>query len=195
MKKHICVFCSSIPEIDPIYLKSAAELGELIAKRGDIVVYGGAKNGSMGMLATSALEAGGEVIGIISKNLADQEIANTDITELVITETLSERKAHMQERSDAFIVLPGGFGTLEEGLQMMQAAQLTIHTKPTVFVNTRGFYNPLLQMFDRLFERRFARGSQRASYIVVDELDQALAAIDGWDPSVLLPKWGANSID
>ncbi len=185
----ICVFCSSIPEIDPAYLKSASELGELIAKRGDILVYGGAQHGSMGAVADSALAAGGHVIGIITDHLAQLEKAKMDLTELQIVPTLEDRKFNMVEHADAFVVLPGGFGTLEEAMLVITGAQLMIHSKPTIFVNTLGFWNPLIAMMDRMFERRFARPQQRTAYQIVEDPQAALRAIDEWDPSMLKGKW------
>jgi uncharacterized protein (TIGR00730 family) len=173
----ICVFCGSSEGSDPVYLQAAKTLGRLIGESGSRLVYGGASIGLMGAVARSALEAGGEVIGIIPQFLRAREIELATLTELVITPNMHERKNIMHNQADAFVILPGGLGTLEEVLEAMTWAQLGLHKKPVVFVNVKGFWDPLFATFNRVASHNFARYGLHELYTVVPRPEDVLPAI------------------
>jgi uncharacterized protein (TIGR00730 family) len=139
----ICVFCGSAEGNDPAILDEARTLGRLLAENGIGLVYGGAGIGVMGVLANACLDAGGDVTGIIPRTLMRKEVAHRELTKLIVVEDMHQRKALMADLSDAFIALPGGFGTFEEIFEMVTWRQIRIHTKPLVLVNTNGFYDGL----------------------------------------------------
>ncbi len=146
---NICVFCSSSNALDTFYFEEAYELGKRIAENGHRLVYGGANVGLMHHVADTVLKFKGTALGIIPQKIFDRNLGANYIDELVITNTMDERKAIMRDRSDAFIALPGGFGTLEEILEVLTLKQLDYHRKPIVFVNTHGFYNDLFAQFEK----------------------------------------------
>jgi len=171
--KRICVFSGSSPGARPEYRQAAADLGRVLARSGLALVYGGAKVGLMGVLANSALEAGGEVIGIIPRRLVDREVAHGGLTDLRIVETLHERKAEMSATSDGFIALPGGLGTLEELAEVASWAQLGLHAKPIGLLGPPGYWDALLGWLDHAVAEGFIAPGHRA---LVD-LDPDLAAL------------------
>jgi len=185
----VCVFCSASTDVDPAYLKVAEELGRRLAQRGDTLVYGGSTTGLMGAVAQAASSGDGRVEGIVYNAAISHEVANHDADELVVAQNRADRKGEMARRADAFVVLPGGFGTLEEAIEMINLNMIGVADKPVVFVNTLGFFNPLLSMFDRIFERRFAGASQRAAFAVASDPEAAIALIDKWTPGSLTPRW------
>jgi cytokinin riboside 5'-monophosphate phosphoribohydrolase len=187
--RHVCVYCSSSASIDPAHSASARHLGRALADRGDVLVWGGASVGTMGQLARAAQDAGGRVVGVIPQSLVDVEIAYVDADELVVTADLRDRKAEMEARADAFVVLPGGFGTLEELMEQLTLRLLGVHDKPIVLVDVHGFWQPLLALFERLYEDRFARPESRAAYAVAADVDEALALLDGQASAELPRKW------
>lgn len=151
----ICVFCGSSNGSDPAYAKAARHLGQAIAGNGLTLVYGGGHVGLMGVVADAALEAGGEVIGVMPKSLVDREIAHTGLTKLHVVSSMHERKALMADLSDGFIALPGGNGTLEEFFEVLTWAQLGEHDKPCGLLNAAGYYDPLLAVFDQMVLMKF----------------------------------------
>lgn len=157
----ICVYCGSSQGVRPAYATTARELGELLASRGIRIVYGGGAVGLMGILAHAAMQAGGEVIGIIPHALDRREIANRTISDLRIVNSMHERKSMMNELADGFIALPGGFGTLEELFEMLTWAQLGIHEKPVGLLDVEGYYGPLLGMLDHAVAERFLHPDHR----------------------------------
>ena len=173
----ICVFCGSSEGSDPAYAAVARELGRHIAGAQARLIYGGASIGLMGEVARAALEAGGEVTGIIPQFLRSREIELTTLTELVITPNMHERKERMHGLADAFVVLPGGIGTLEEVLEAMTWAQLGLHRKPIVFLNVNGFWDPLFATFDRVHTHNFARYGLKELYRVVSRPEDVMPAI------------------
>jgi uncharacterized protein (TIGR00730 family) len=173
----VCVFCSSSDEVDPRYRLVAAQTGRGLAERGWHLVYGGGNLGLMGEVARAALAAGAEVTGVIPERLALREIALEEVTELVRTETLRERKALMDARSDAFLVLPGGIGTLEELVEILTLKQLGFHERAIVVLDPDGYWAPLQQQLDRMVDQRLADPSLLELWTVVDEVDAALDAI------------------
>lgn len=173
----VCVFCGSSEGSDPAYLQAARALGRHIAEAHARLIYGGASIGLMGEVARSALDAGGEVIGIIPQFLRAREIELASLTELVITPNMHERKERMHGMADAFVILPGGLGTLEEVLEAMTWAQLGLHKKPIVFVNVKGFWDPLFATFERVGSHNFARYGLKELYTVVSRVEDTLPAI------------------
>ncbi|HUW13230.1 MAG TPA: TIGR00730 family Rossman fold protein, partial [Anaerolineae bacterium] len=141
--ERICVFCGSSPGSRPEFVEAAVQLGEDLARRGITLVYGGGRVGMMGALARGALDAGGEVIGVIPRDLVDQEVAYTDLLDLRVVDTMHERKALMVELAQGFIALPGGLGTLEEFAEVLTWAQLGIHRKPCGVLNVCHYYDSL----------------------------------------------------
>ncbi|MGQ9806777.1 MAG: LOG family protein [Chlorobiales bacterium] len=173
--KHICVYCSASNHIAKKYVNEAEKLGEAIAKRGATLVYGGGKVGLMGNLALSAQAHGAKVIGVIPERLVEREAVYRGCDELIITKTMRERKAMMDEKSDAFIALAGGFGTLDEIMEAITIRQLGFHQKPIIFLNTEGFYDSLLEFFEQLYAQGFARHKEARPYQVAETIEQAIA--------------------
>ena len=159
--KAVCVYCGSNTGGKPAYAERAAALGTRIADEGLALVYGGGNVGLMGIAADAALAAGGEVIGVIPQQLVDWEVAHRDISRLEVVANMHERKARMFDLSDAFVAMPGGFGTLDEMFEMLTWRQLGLGDKPCAFLDVEGFYEPLIAMLDRMVEERFLPAAQR----------------------------------
>ncbi|MFD2043000.1 TIGR00730 family Rossman fold protein [Ornithinibacillus salinisoli] len=155
--KTIAVYCGSSTGVDPIYMKEAKRLGEVLVENGLDLVYGGATVGCMGAVADAVMEAGGKVIGVIPEKLQNVELAHHQLTELHVTKTMHERKALMAEYADGFIALPGGSGTLEEWFEVFTWAQLGYHNKPCALLNINKYYSPLLSLFDHMIEQGFVK--------------------------------------
>ena len=188
----VCVYCSSSGAVDPVHLAAARELGTALGRRGDVLVWGGAGVGLMGELARAARAAGGRTVGVIPEALLAVEIADHEADELCITPDMAARKAEMALRADAFVALPGGFGTLEELLEQLTLRLLRQHAKPVVLVDVDGYWAPLLALFEHLYETRMARPESRDAYVVVPTVAAALATLDALaeGPAAELPaKW------
>lgn len=155
--KRVCVYCGSNTGHDPVYRDAAATLGALLAERGIGVVYGGGSIGLMGVVADAALAAGGEVIGVIPEKLASLELGHEGLTELIVVDSMHARKLAMAQLSDAFVALPGGFGTLEEIFEVTTWTQLNYHLKPVGLLNVAGFYDHLLAYLTHAGEQGFIR--------------------------------------
>jgi uncharacterized protein (TIGR00730 family) len=180
--KRVCVFCGSNAGIRPEYGIAAQELATVLARRGLGLVYGGGKVGLMGMLADSMLEAGGEVIGVIPQSLVAKEVAHRGVSELRIVDTMHQRKALMNDLSDAFIALPGGFGTLEEFFEILTWSQLGIHGKPSGLLNVSGYYDSLLAMLDHAVSEQFLRPAYRQLVIADIDADTLVQRLDSFSP-------------
>lgn len=152
--KNICVFCASGIGENPVYGDTAYDLGVILAKKGFKIIYGGGKVGLMGKLAEGALSHGGEVIGIIPEFLKTKEVAHENLTELIVTQSMHERKRAMYERADAFIALPGGFGTMDELFESLTWVQLGRHQKPIGILNVNGYYDFLIKQLDKMTEEK-----------------------------------------
>lgn len=190
--RSVCVYCSSSTSIDPHFVTAARDLGRLLAAGGHQLVYGGASVGTMGELARAAQAGGGRVVGVIPSTMVDREIAFEDADELIVTRDLRERKAIMEERADAFVALPGGFGTLEELLEVLTLRLLGLHTKPIVIVNVDGFYDALLSLFDELIAARFARPESITAFQVAGDAQRAMRLLGRMTeepPDALPAKW------
>jgi uncharacterized protein (TIGR00730 family) len=175
--KAVCVYCGSSFGNDPAYLDATRELATQLAQNGLAVVYGGAAVGLMGALADAALAAGGEVVGIIPRQLVDREIAHRGLTQLHVVNTMHERKALMAELSDAFVALPGGIGTLEELIEIWTWFQLGLHSKPLAVINTNGYYDGLAAFLDHALGQGFLpEASRRALTVAAD----GPALIEAW---------------
>jgi uncharacterized protein (TIGR00730 family) len=183
----ICVFCSSSEAVDGLYVRDARELGRLIATGGHSLIYGGGGYGLMGAVARAVRANGGEVTGVIPAFMAERKLAEAD--RIIVTRDMRERKARMEELSDAFIALPGGFGTLEEILEIITLCQLGAVIKPVAFVNTAGFYDPLLAVFEKLYTESFAKPAFRVLYSVAAGPREALSDILTWTPGERVSKW------
>jgi uncharacterized protein (TIGR00730 family) len=177
--KSVAVFCASANGVKPEYAAAADELGRTLAQRGIGLIYGGGKTGLMGAVADGALAAGGHVVGVIPHVLVDLEVAHEGVSELHVTSTMHTRKALMAERADAFIILPGGYGTFEEMFEVLAWQTLKIHSKPVVLLNVAGFYDTMLAFLDVCDREGMLRGN-RGILLVAETVDEAirLAALD-----------------
>ncbi len=151
----LCVYCGSRPGTDPAFADAARQVGDWIGRHGGQLVYGGGRNGLMGLVASATLSAGGRVVGVIPKALVEREWANQDCTELLVVDTMHERKREMAERADAFLALPGGIGTFEEFFEVWTWRQLGYHDKPVGLLNVNGYYDGLLQFLAQSVDRQF----------------------------------------
>ena len=186
--KNIAVFCASSPGFNPDFEKEAYALGQYLAESGYGLVYGGAQVGLMGAVANGALSNGGSVTGVLPVFLQTKEIAHPALTELVIVDTMHERKTLMSERCDGIIALPGGFGTMEELFEMLTWAQLGLHKKPIGLLNTAGFYTPLLSFIDNMVTAGVLKQINRDMLLVADNMIDLLWLMEGYvAPEV--PKW------
>lgn len=173
----ICVFCASSEAVADTDRAVAAGLGRALAAEGWGLVYGGGNVGLMGEVARAALSSGGHVTGVIPHRLVEAEFALDDVTELIRTETMRERKAIMDARSDAFVVLPGGIGTLEELVEILTLKQLGYHDRPIVVLDPRGYWEPLHAQVDRMVDEHLASASLRTLWRTVADVDAALDAV------------------
>ncbi|MCU1499737.1 MAG: hypothetical protein JWM47_3690 [Acidimicrobiales bacterium] len=186
--RRVTVFCGSNPGTDPAYTRAAHAVGTLLARRGIALVYGGGKVGLMGTVADAVLAGGGEVTGIIPRHLWDKEVGHRGLTELLVVDSMHERKLAMADRSDGFIALPGGVGTFEELLEVLTWTQLGIHDKPVGVLDVAGYYRPLLALLDAAVAAGFVREAHRAYLHTGDDLSDLLARMAAWRP-VDVAKW------
>lgn len=186
--KYICVFCGSSLGARSVYREAAQAMGTALVNRGLGLVYGGGNVGLMGLIADAVLAAGGEAIGVIPEFLAVKEIAHTGLTQLHTVNSMHDRKALMAELADAFVALPGGYGTLEEFCEILTWAQLGLHQKPQGLLNVAGYYDPLLQLFDRAVSDQFLRADLRNLVIEADQPDTLLDRLASYQ-SNYVDKW------
>ncbi|UTW60467.1 TIGR00730 family Rossman fold protein [Kordiimonas sp. SCSIO 12603] len=172
--KSVCVYCGSRLGNKSYYQELANNLGEMIAGADMSLVYGAGSVGLMGVVARAARDAGGNVIGIIPEHLDDVEITQDGLAELHITDNMHERKKMMFDRSDAFIVLPGGLGTLDETMEMMTWAQLSLHKKPIILINYKDFWSPLVELIDHVVNDGFASDEHGKLLTVVETAEEAM---------------------
>ena len=171
--KSVAVFCASAEGVRPEYRGAAEELGRTLGERGFGVIYGGGKTGLMGAVADAALAAGGHVVGVIPHVLVDLEVAHEGVSELHATSTMHTRKALMAERADAFFILPGGYGTLEEMFEVLAWHTLKIHAKPVVLLNVEGFFDTMLEFLNVCDQEGMLRGN-RGILLVANSAEEAL---------------------
>ena len=175
MIRSLCVFCGSSVGSKPAFIGAAISLGKTLAENGIRLVYGGGRVGLMGAIADAALNAGGEVIGVIPEHLVAREVAHPGLTDLRIVASMHDRKALMAELSEGFVALPGGLGTLEEFFEVWTWGQLGLHRKPYGLLNVNGFYDPLVQFIDQLVEQKFVKPEHRRMLII--ESDAAMLPV------------------
>lgn len=186
--RSIAVFCGSTAGSDPAFAEAAGQTGRALAERGIELVYGGGGTGLMGAVADGALSAGGQVTGVIPRALVDRELAHPGVSELVVVDSMHERKAQMAERAEAFLALPGGAGTLEEVTEQWTWAQLTIHDKPCGLLDVAGFWQPFAAMLERMTAEGFVRESQSGIVTIDDDLAALLDRLA--QPPTWTDKWG-----
>ena len=178
----VCVFCGSSEGVREEYAEAARGLGLAIARRGLRLVFGGGQVGLMGVVADAVLEAGGEAVGVMPKALLEKEIGHQRLTDLHVVGTMHERKALMADLSDAFVALPGGYGTFEEFLEVLTWAQLSLHEKPCGLLNVAGFYEPLISLFDRAVEEGFVYADHRSLALLGEDPERMLDLLEDYTP-------------
>jgi hypothetical protein len=178
MSLAICVYCGARPGKDKANERAACELGAALAARGWRLIYGGGNVGLMGAMARSMINAGGEVIGVIPQALLDVEVGMRDASELIVTDTLRERKAVMDDYADVFVALPGGFGTFEELLEVLTLRQLRYHNKPIIIMNLGHYYDPLLRLFEHALEHEYISSRQMSLFEVVSSVEETLTLLE-----------------
>jgi len=176
--ERVCVFCGASSGRVPAYAAAARSFGDAAARRGLGVVFGGGRVGLMGAVADSALAAGGEVIGVIPQSLVDRELAHEGVTRLEVVDSLHERKARMAELADAFVALPGGFGTLDELLEQLTWSQLGLHASPVGLLDVEGYWRPLIELARHATEEGFVRESDLAAIAVADDATALLDRLE-----------------
>jgi len=181
--KRICVFCGSNAGARSEYAEAARALAAVLVERKLGIVYGGGNVGLMGVLADAALARGGEVIGVIPQKLVDKEVAHRGVTKLLVVETMHERKALMNDLSDAFLALPGGFGTLDEFFEVLTWSQLGFHGKPCALLNVAGYYDGMLAMLDHAVTERFLRPAHRELVIADTDPLRLLQRLSAFVPA------------
>lgn len=175
MTKFLCVYCGASERSDAVYQQSAVDMGKLIGKYQLGLVYGGGRMGLMGLIADAVLENGGRAVGFIPEHLDEREGAHHGLTELHIVDSMHTRKLRMSERADMFVILPGGFGTLDEMFEILTWKQLNIHKKPIVIVNINGYWDPLKILIDKVVDSQFAREEHRHFIKIVNSVDEVIA--------------------
>ncbi len=174
----LCIFCGSKKGKLPVYADTAAHIGRAMASKGIQLVYGGGSVGLMGVLADACLEAGGEVIGVITEQLMDLELGHSDLTELCVVDSMLDRKALMADRADAFISIPGSVGTLDELFEMLTWTQLNIHSKPSGLLNVNGYYDDLIALIDNLVKEEFLSQAHADQLHVETDFDALLTRLE-----------------
>ncbi|MGI6368718.1 MAG: TIGR00730 family Rossman fold protein [Anaerolineae bacterium] len=185
----VCVFCSSSSAVPAAYWQAALDLGTEIGARGHSLVFGGAKVGLMGQVARAASAAGSRVTGVIPRSLNRRDVADERADETILTDSLAERKNTMIALAEAFVALPGGFGTLDELLEVLTLKQLGELNVPVVLLNTEAYYAPLLAFFEQFYARSFAREAFRGLYQVAESAGEALHLVENYQPFKVPAKW------
>jgi len=186
--KRLCVYCGSSDQVDALYRDAADRLGAILAEAGIELVYGGGRIGLMGIVANAVLRGGGRVTGIIPAHLHDAEVGHHGVSELIVVASMHERKQLMFERSDAFVVLPGGLGTLDETFEIITWKQLRLHDKPILIVNVGGYWAPLFSLIDHVIESGFAAPSARDHFSTVSRVEDVLPALSAMHEPVITAK-------
>ncbi len=189
MSKSLCVYCASSDRVDPKYATVATQVGAEIARRQWTLVYGGGKTGLMGAVARGVKSGGGRVVGVIPEFMKVRELEFTEADELISVLTMRERKMLMETRADAFLALPGGWGTLEELLEILTLAHLEVLHKPVVILNQDGFYDDLLRLFDRIVAEKFMHATIRVKYVVVQTVAEIFPLLENWSYQPGDAKW------
>jgi cytokinin riboside 5'-monophosphate phosphoribohydrolase len=188
MSKLLCVYCASSDRLDPKYYAAATDLGRAMVERGWGLVYGGGKTGMMGAVARSVKQNGGRVVGVIPEFMKARELAYDEADELVTVITMRERKLLMETRADAFVALPGGWGTLEEIMEILTLRQLDVVKKPCVFLNQDGFYDDLVRLFERMLADKFFKPSNMDLFRVARTVPEVFVHLNA-SPAAAEGKW------
>lgn len=181
--KTACVYCGSSAASDPVYDQPTIALGTALAKAGITLTYGGGSPGLMGKVANACMEAGGEVIGIIPESILKLEARHNELTELIVVDNMHTRKRMMAERADAFVVMPGGLGTLDEMFEILTWRYLGIHDKPVIIANILGYWDPLLALMDHMMEKKFLREPHMKTFVVARDVDEVMAILTNMPPA------------
>lgn len=189
MTKLLCVYCASSDRLDPKYYAAATELGHELVRQGWGLVYGGGKTGMMGAVARGTKAAGGRVVGVIPEFMKARELAFDEADELISVITMRERKLLMETRADAFVTLPGGFGTLEEIMEILTLRQLDVVKKPCVFLNQDGFYDDLIRLFEKMLAEKFFKPSNMDLFRVANTVAEVFPQIEAAATVKAEPKW------
>lgn len=187
--KAICIFCGANKGASPVYEMVAKEVGRQLARQGIRMVFGAGKVGLMGVLADAILGNGGQAIGVIPHFLKKMEVCHDRLTELHEVETMHQRKQMMTELSDGFLILPGGFGTLDEFFEILTWKQLRLHQKPICILNVGGFYDPLIQHLDRMVQEGFLRPENRDLVMIETDIHTMIERLQHYQPQVVTDKW------
>ncbi len=189
--KSVCVYCGSASRVADAYKQAAHDLGDALARRGLQVVYGGGRVGLMGIVADSAIAAGGAVVGIIPEHIQVLEVEHTGLAELHVVDSMHTRKRMMVDRSDAFVILPGGLGTLDETFEILTWKQLRLHDKPIVIADIGGYWAPLLSLVDHMIEARFCQPAHRTLFSVASSIPEVFQALEREPEPAVAPdtKW------
>lgn len=189
MSKSLCVYCASSDRLDAKYYQLATDVGLAMGQRGWTLVYGGGKTGMMGAVARGTKAGGGRVVGVIPEFMKQRELEFTEADELISVITMRERKMLMETRAEAFLALPGGWGTLEEILEILTLAHLEVLKKPIVLLNYDGYYDHLIKLFDRIVEENFMRETIRLKYAVANTVGEVFPLIENWSHQPGDAKW------
>ena len=189
MSKLLCVYCASSDRLDPKYYAAATELGGRLVQEGWGLVYGGGRTGMMGAVARGTKAAGGRVVGVIPEFMKARELAFDEADELISVITMRERKLLMETRADAFVTLPGGFGTLEEIMEILTLRQLDVVKKPCVFLNQDGFYDDLLKLFEKMLAEKFFKAANMDLFRVANTVAEIFPQIAAAEGMKVEPKW------
>ncbi len=191
----ICVYLSSSDAVAPHFVRLTEDLGKAIGQQGHTLVFGGNNTGLMGRLADAVKDNGGQVIGVVPRKLDELGRSYERCDELVISKDLRDRKAIMDERSDAFVALPGGLGTLEEIIEVLNLKYLRYHQKPVVFINHEGFYEPLFNAFSHFYDQRFTKRAVQKLYAALPDIPSLFPYLDAYEPVQVEEKWYDRSTD
>jgi uncharacterized protein (TIGR00730 family) len=186
--KSISVFCGSSEGNDPVIIEEAYKLGQTLASRNITLVFGGSKIGIMGKVAQAVIISRGKTIGVIPEFLKTKEIVNSELTELIVTQNMHDRKVIMYDKSDGFIIIPGGFGTMDEFFEITTWGQLGLHTKPIGILNTNGYYNHLIEQSKIMVKRGFLKQENLDAVVVDTTIDGLLEKMNSYVP-LPAPKW------
>jgi uncharacterized protein (TIGR00730 family) len=189
MMKIVCVYCGSSDKMRESYLSSAREMGAAIARRRMTLAYGAGCTGMMGAVADGALEAGGEVIGVIPQLFATSALMHNGLSRLEIVENMHIRKQRLEELADGFIALPGGYGTFEELFEILTWAQIGLHEKPVGMLNTQGYFNPLLSLIDHARNEGFIYAEHNGLFVQAEQPDDLLDLLEGYKYPEGMEKW------
>ena len=176
-QRSACVYCGSARGSDPAFAETTIALGQAFAANGIRLIYGGGRVGLMGVVADATMDAGGEVTGIIPQHIHERELQHSGLTELFVVDTMHTRKRMMADRSQAFVILPGGFGTLDECFEIITWKQLGLHESPVIFLNVHGFWDRLVALVDHQTEAGFISANRRRMFMVVDTVDEVIAEL------------------